>query len=906
LSETLYIIDGHSQIYRAYYAPFRNLTSPTGEPTRATYVFCSMLLKFIKDRQPRYLVMAADGPTEQLLRRDHHPAYKATRKATPDDLPVQIARIMQIVAEMGIPIITAPRHEADDVIATLVEQYASSEMNVVLVSRDKDLDQLIGPNVVFYDPMKDQMLDAAGLQAEKGYNPQQAVEVQSLCGDAIDNIPGIEGIGPKTAAKLIQQYGTADNVIAHASELTPKLAERVLRDAANVVLARRLVTLDRHVPLEADLESMRFAGVRGERLGPLFAELGFSRLLEQLDQLGAGSQTKLDVPAVASRQGQTSAADFDYRCIDTPEALAELSRQLAGVRQLGIDTETTDTQPMWCKLVGISLAWEDGRAYYLPVRTPFGARCLELADIQRVLGPVLVDERVQKIGHNLKYDWLVLSCCGLPIRGPIFDTMIAAHVLDSGRDSFSLNVLGAEYLNHRSIPIEELIGRGKNQTTMDKVPVELVTPYACEDADICRRLANVLRPQLIEQGLMRLFEDLEMPLLPVLAEMERRGILVDPDALRRMQVNLAARADDLRARIIKSAGVEFNPDSPRQLADVLFVHLKLPTGKQTKSGYSTDSDVLESLAADHPVPALMLEYRQLTKLLSTYAVALHQCIHPGTCRIHTSFHQTGAETGRLSSSEPNLQNIPVRTEEGRQIRSAFVAEPGSMLLSADYSQVEIRMLAHLCQDPTLLAAFAADHDIHRIVAAEVFGVSLDEVTPDMRARAKTVNFGIIYGQTAFGLAATLRIGRREAGDFIAAYRRRFPKIDDFLQSCVRHARQHGYVQTIFGRRRRIANIDARNPGLRALAERLAINSVVQGSAADLIKQAMLNIDRRITAENRPSRMLLQIHDELLLETPQQAIDAERQMVEEEMSGAIKLSVPLKVEIGVGRNWMEAK
>lgn len=906
MAQTLYIIDGHSQIYRAYYAPFRNLTSPTGEPTRATYVFCAMLLKFLRERQPKYIAMAADGPTEQLLRRNHHPDYKLTRKAAPDDFHPQVARIMQIVGDMGIPILTSTGHEADDVIATLVDRFASPDMNVVLISRDKDLDQLVGPHVVFYDPMKDETLDAAAIEAQKGYRPDQAVEVQTLAGDAIDNIPGVPGVGVKTAAKLIQQYGSAQGVIEHAGELTPSLGKRVLENVANIDLARRLVTLDRHVPLEVGLDSMKFAGIPGDKLRPTFVELGLNRLLEQLDKLGVAGEDRIDTQAIAAEQGQTTAADFDYKLVNTPEALEALGKELSGAARLGVDTETTCVQPMWCQMAGMSLSWKPGQAVYIPVRGPLGAQVLSLDDVRRVIGPILADERVAKVGHNLKYDYIVLRQHGFELRGKLLCTMIAAHVLDSTRDSYSLNVLGAEICGHRSIPIEDLIGRGRNQTTMDKVPLDVVTIYAGEDADVSLRLADCLERELRHEGLLDLLENLEMPLMPVLVEMERHGIRVDPQALKRMQVTLGERAEQLRRRIIQSAGCDFNPDSPKQLADVLFEVLKLQPLRKTKSGYSTDSDVLGQLAADHELPSLVLDYRKLTKLLGTYAVALGQCIHPGTCRIHTSFNQTGTATGRLSSSDPNLQNIPIRTEEGRQVRSAFVADEGCLLLSADYSQVELRVLAHLCQDPKLIAAFAADEDIHRIVAAEVFGVKLDEVTSQMRSRAKTVNFGIIYGQTAFGLAATLRIKQGEARDFIQAYRSRFPQIDQFLQSCVAAARQNGYVETIFGRRRRIHGIDARNPSERALAERLAINSVVQGSAADLIKQAMVNIDRRITRENRPSRMLLQIHDELLFEVPAEAIPSEQEMVVHEMSNAIKLSVPLKVEVGVGANWMDAK
>ncbi|MDY6913082.1 MAG: DNA polymerase I, partial [Planctomycetota bacterium] len=850
--------------------------------------------------------MAVDGPVEKLKRRQEYADYKVTRKPMPDDLPPQVDRICRIVEAMGIPILRAEGFEADDILATAVEKFASPKTNLVLISRDKDLDQLVGPHTVLYDPMKDETLDAAVIERTKGYPPEKAVEVQTLAGDATDNIPGVPGVGPKTAARLIGKYGSVEAVLAHADELTPKLRQNLLANAENIDLARRLVTLHRRVPLNLELKEMQFAGVRGKAVRPIFAELGLNRLLQQLDQMGLGGSDRLDIEALAADSGETTAADFEYRCVDTPESLAKLAEQLRGVRRLAVDTETTATRPMWAELVGISLSWEPGRAVYLPVKSPLGAKTLELELVRKYLAPVLADENVQKAGQNLKYDWIVLANAGLDLAGETFDTMIAAHVLDSSRPTFKLDALAMEFLNHRCIPIEQIIGRGRDQITMDAVPMETVTQYAAEDADVTLRLAIELEKRLAAEGLAELFGNLEMPLMPVLAKMERRGVIVDRKVLKRMETELSKQADVLRDQIIAAAGRPFNPDSPKQLAEILFGELNLPVLKRTKTGPSTDMSVLTELAVNHELPAMVLDYRKLTKLLSTYLTALGACIHPETGRVHTSFHQAGTVTGRLSSSDPNLQNIPIRSDEGRQIRSAFVAGPGNLLLSADYSQVELRILAHFCEDETLVAAFLADQDIHRIVAAEVFGISPGDVKPRQRARAKTVNFGIIYGQTAHGLSRTLRIPRKAAAKFIHAYRNRFPKIDAFLKQCIRQAKENGYVETIFGRRRRISEIDSRNPQQRALAERLAINSVVQGSAADLIKQAMVNIDSRIRREHRPSRMLLQIHDELLFEAPTDAADAEREMIASEMTGAIDLRVPLKVDVGIGANWMDAK
>jgi len=903
VGKQLYLIDGHSQIYRAYYAPFRDLTSPSGEPTRATHVFSSMLLRLIADQKPDYLAMAMDGPVEKLQRRQLYAEYKVTRKPMPDDLLPQVERIRQIVEAMGIPLLEAEGYEADDILATAVEKLASKAVEIVLVSRDKDLDQLLKPGVVMYDPMKDERLDAERLEEVKGYRADQAVDVQALTGDNSDNVPGVPGIGPKTAAALVGQYGSVEDVLAHAEEMTPKLKENLLARAEQVALAKELVTLRRDVPVKLELDRLAFSGIRGGKVRPIFAELGMNRLLDQLDSLGVGGAEKEPQRPNGSVavEGQE-----EYRRVDTVEALDALADELTGRERIGVDTETTSTRPMWAEMVGMSLAWAPGRAAYLPVKAPLGAKTLPVERLAKKLGPILSDPTVEKVGHNLKYDLIILGRAGIPLSGPMFDTIIAAHVLDATRPTYKLDALSAELLNHQCIPIQDVIGRGRGQITMDAADVDTVTVYAAEDADIALRLRDVLLPQLEQENLLSLFRDLEMPLMPVLAQMEQRGIRLDVERLREMEQELSKQADALRGRIVGAAGREFNVDSPKQLAEVLFTDLALPVIKRKKTGPSTDADVLEQLAAWHELPGLVLDYRQLTKLLSTYLDALAGCVHPATGRVHTSFQQTGTSTGRLSSNDPNLQNIPVRTKLGRRIRSAFVAESGSVLLSADYSQVELRVLAHLCQDETLLAAFADDQDIHRIVAAEVFGVKPDEVSPEQRARAKTVNFGIIYGQTAFGLSKTLRISRTEADTFIKQYRRRFPAIEEFLSACIRQAKEHGYVETILGRRRRIGHIEARNPTQRAQAERLAINSVVQGSAADIIKRAMVNIAGRVERDSRPTRILLQIHDELLFEIPRAAVEAEREMIVEEMSSPVTLTVPLRVDVGVGDNWMEAK
>jgi len=890
------------------------MTAPNGEPTWAVHVFFSMLLKFVADHQPDYLAMAIDGPRKDLKRTAFYPTYKAHRPPPPDGFIPQEKRIIEIVEKLGIPIIRADGYEADDILATLARRLASADTQVVIVSRDKDLDQLVNDKIVLYDPSKDELWDAETILNRKGYPPSKAVEIQTLTGDSTDNIPGVPGVGPKTAAKLIAKYGSADAVLAAADEQTPKLCENLKNSAAAVELSRRLVTLCDAVPIELSLDDLHAGPLDFSQAGPVFAELGLKTLLARADE--AGEPARPTAPSQAPATPPTAlpepatAADFDYQLIDTPEALDELVSQLTGVTDLAVDTETTDVRAMWCSLVGISLAWQPGRAYYIPVRGPLLGRVLGIELVREKLGPVLADKNVRKIGQIFKYDQIVLENAGFTVADPerVFDTMIAAHLLDSSRRSYKMDSLAADILNHRCIPISQVIGTGRNRTTMDAVPTDVVAKYAAEDADVTLRLARVLEPMLNEAGLDKLFTELEMPLLPVLVEMERAGIRVDPQVLKTMQVSLDKSAQILRSQIINHGQRDFNPDSPKQLAEVLFDQMRLPVLKKTKTGPSTDSSVLSQLVemCDSPLPGLVLEYRRLTKLISTYLVALGESILPSDGRVHTSFHQAGTATGRLSSSDPNLQNIPIRTEQGRAIRSAFIAGPGCLLLGADYSQVELRMLGHLCQDAMLIAAFNDGQDIHRTVAAEIFSVPLAEVTSEQRTRAKGVNFGIIYGQSGFGLAQALKISRAEATEFIRRYKQKFPKIDEFLQSCVAQARAHGYVETILGRRRQIPDIDSTNKQRLAQAERLAINSVVQGSAADLIKQAMVNIARRISAEDRPAKMLLQIHDELVFEIPAEEIDAQREMIVAEMTGAMSLTVPLKVDVGVGKNWLEAK
>jgi DNA polymerase-1 len=945
MPQTCYLIDGHSQIYRAYYAPFGNLSSPAGEPTRATHVFFQLLLNMIRDRKPDYVVMVLDGDESKLERKKIYPEYKAHREPPPEDLPVQERRIISILNAIGMPIIQRDGCEADDVIATLARRLAHQGLHVFLVSRDKDLDQLLSDHVSLYDPLKNEVVTPQRLFETKGWRPEQAVDAQTLIGDSVDNVPGVPGVGPKTAAKLIQKYGSAAGVVAHADELSPKQRENVLAFAPLMERTRQLVTLNPDIPLELDLAAAAVGRLRWSAARPIFEELGFKRLPEQLPKDGAdagAASAATEPPApggpqVAESDDEGDAApelDFppasaaapvppqfaalaarlrepdrgDWRLVNTPEAFEALVAALAGQREFALDTETTGVDPTRADLVGIALAWEVGRGYYIPVRTMYGD-ALPLERVRERLAPLLADPRTRKVGHNIKYDLIVLRIAGMPVAGPIFDTMIAAFALDPARMSYGMDSLVAGLIGHTMIPITDLIGKGRDQLRMDQVPVAHVAEYAAEDADYTWRMKELFEPQLAPSGVEQLFRETEMPLVRVLTEMEFNGVRIDVDYLKVLSREMAARAEQLQSQVHALVGAAFNLDSPKQLAEVLFDRLGFRVVKHTRTARSTDAETLEALAAEtgHPALKLILEYRELQKLRGTYVDALPAAINPRTGRVHTSYHQTGAITGRLSSSEPNLQNIPIRTELGRQIRRAFVPRaPDELLVVADYSQVELRILAHYSQDEQLLRAFQEDQDIHAFVAAQVHGVPQSEVTREMRGRAKAVNFGIIYGQTAFGLARATGMSRTEAQQFIDDYFRRYPRVQDFIHACIETARRDGAVRTILNRRRPIANLDSRNRSLRAQAERLAVNTVMQGSAADLIKRAMVLLHERIVNEGLPLRMLLQVHDELVCEAPRAEAAELGRLVAGVMSSALALRVPLKVDVACGENWLEAK
>lgn len=953
-ARTLYLIDGMAQLFRAYHAIRTPMTSPvTKEPTNATFGFVAMILKVLDTLHPDYLAVAIDVSSDrETFRSELYPEYKANREAPPEALPPQIERCLALLREIGVPVIGVETYEADDVIATIVDRMRGShpEVRVRLVSKDKDLQQLIEPGrVEMFDVHTDEKIDADKLMEVKGITPAQVVDMLTLMGDTVDNVPGVEGIGPKTAAQLIAQWGTLDELLAHADEIKGKRGERIREAAPRLPLSKDLVTLRRDAPVEFDLDDASVTKIDLRKLVPILQELGFNRHTQEAKRI-AGMTDGEGVASAAPAQRASAASDDGgglfamheardaapplgtYHCVRTTKDLDALVKALKGAPLIAIDTETTGLSPLESYLCGVSISLEEGEAWYIPVRAPEGEKHLDAEAALDALRPVLEDESVPKCGHNVKFDQLVLRRAGVELRGVAFDSMIASFLVDSSRSSHSMNALSLALLGHACIPISDLIGTGKSQKTFDTVALDRATVYAAEDADVTLRLRNALAPQLESIGLAKLNNEVETPLVEVLAELEWNGIRVDPDELDRQADRLNARITELRAEIVDAAPRDFNPDSPKQLSSILFntpdaqePGLGLKPIKKTKTGYSTDVEVLEKLAADpaigSSIPALIVEHRQLTKLVGTYLVALKEAINPDTGRIHASFNQTVAATGRLSSSDPNLQNIPIRTEIGRDIRKAFVAPEGRVLIGADYSQIELRLLAHLSRDPALIEAFRDDQDIHRAVAAQIHGVDLEAVTREQRDGAKMVNFGIVYGITPFGLARRLGVSNDEASGIIDAYKKRFAGITTFLQECVQQAQEKGYVETVLGRRRPIPQIESRNPSERSLGERMAINSVVQGSAADLIKLAMLDLHARLSAHalhwrrargmgEKPEiegvQMLLQIHDELVFEAPREVAERARALIVERMEQAMELDVPLKVEASVSANWFEGK
>jgi DNA polymerase-1 len=883
---SFYIIDGNSYIYRAFYA-IRNLSTSYGLPTNAVFGFVNMLLKVIKEKSPDLLAIAFDpkGPTRRHI---EFKEYKAHRPPMPRDLVPQIPYIHRLVEAFRIPVFMQEGQEADDVIATLARKAEADGLDVTIVTGDKDILQLVGPNIKVYDTLKDKIYEPRDVEERFGVPPDRMVEIMGLMGDASDNIPGVEGIGEKTAQTLIKQYGTIENLLAHAHEITkPKLRQSLTEHADRARLSRELARLHADVPLAIDADALKTREPDNAALLRILRELEFTTLLKY----------------VAQEPGK----EARYHTLLDEARFQDLLRILSSADEFCFDTETTSPDPMQAELVGISFSVQPNEAYYLPLGHVYPGAPKQI-DREHALGalkPYLENPSIKKVGQNIKYDLLVLGHYGIAVSGVSFDTMIASYLLNPGRSSHSLDAIALEFLNYKTITYTDVTGSGKKQIGFQEVDIQTATRYSGEDADISLRLKQVLEPLLREQNLEKLFRELEMPLMEVLADMERMGVKIDADFLRHLSKKLEKETSKITETIYELAGTEFNINSPKQLADVLFGKLRLTPVKKTKTGFSTDVDVLEELAHVHALPAEILRYRTLSKLKSTYVDALPAMINMRTGRLHTTLNQTVTATGRLSSSEPNLQNIPIRSDIGREMRRAFIAEQGASLLSADYSQIELRVLAHMSQDPALIRTFQEEQDIHTRTASEIFGLPPDEITPEMRRKAKAVNFGIIYGISAFGLAQDIGVSNAEAKRYIDSYFARYPKVREFLDRTIQDAKVNGYVTTLFGRRRFIPELSSSTASVRSFGERTAVNTPIQGTAADLIKLAMIHIHQRLQRERFQSKMILQVHDELVFEVADSEIDMMRKLVKEEMEGVLLLSVPIRVDMGVGKNWDEA-
>jgi DNA polymerase-1 len=903
----LVLFDGNAIVHRAYHAfgstkyrQARPLTiSKTGEVVSAVYGFAQMLLKVLNELKPTHFAVAFDkkGPT---FRHKLFDEYKAHRPPTPDELVGQIGRVKDLVNTFHIPLFEVEGYEADDILGTLSRQAGVRGIDTVIITGDADTMQLVSPRVKVLYPkagrtFSDTMLfDPAAVLEKYGVGPEHIPDLKAMVGDPSDNIPGIPGIGDKTAVKLIQEFGGLEEIYRNIDKVEPPRIQKILRD--NEEGARRckeLATIVTDIPLEFELEKYRASRYDRQQVADLFRELEFYSLLSKL-------------PEAAKVEVAAAAPDGEYRTVATAEDLDGLVRTLAAAPSFAFDTETGGLDPMTCPLVGISLAAGPGRAYYVPVghRRLDEVTQLPLEQVAGRLGPVLADPARPKIAHNAKFDMMVLAQHGMPVGGVKFDTQIAAHLL--GEKSLTLKALAFSRLAFEMTPISALIGTGAKQISMAQVDIKSTADYSGADADMTLRLAGVLEKDLAARDLMKLFTEVEMPLVPVLLEMETNGIAVDTSILGEMSASLGEQIEALRKKICAEADCEFNINSPRQLGEVLFEKLHIPTSRRGKSKYSTEASVLEELRQAFPIVADVLEYRQLTKIKSTYIDTLPALVNPRTGRIHTSFNQTRTATGRLSSSDPNMQNIPVRGELGGQVRQAFIAPEGAALLAADYSQIDLRALAHLSGDEGLAAAFRLNEDIHSATAARLFGVAPNAVTADMRRFAKTVNFGVIYGMSDYGLEQASELSRQEASQFIKAYFEKYPGVRKYLDGTKEQARREGYVQTLLGRRRYIPDINSANRQIREAAERMAINMPVQGTSADIIKVAMIELHDQMKKTGLRSRMLLQVHDELVFEVPGEEMDVMRRLACDIMESAVKLSVPVKVDTKSGPNWGEMK
>ena len=904
----LVLIDGSSYLYRAFHA-LPPLTGPQGEPTGAVLGVLNMLLKSLREHDGAQFVVVFDAPG-RTFRDDLFTAYKAHRPPMPDDLRVQIEPLLEAVQALGLPLLRISGVEADDVIGTLARRAADGDRRVLISTGDKDMAQLVGPYITLVNTMSDSTYDRDGVKAKFDVWPEQIIDYLALAGDSSDGIPGIDKVGPKTAAKWLNQYGSIDALIANADQVPGKIGENLRAGLDTLALSRQLATIRCDLDLPPEAADLARRPTDETALRTLYTRFGFKNLLRGLGVPDNPSATPDGSALVADPA--LLAAPRGYEVVLDEAALGRWLETLAQSTLFAFDTETTSLDYLQARIVGVSFCVEPGLAAYVPLGHDYvGApEQLDRDAVLARLKPLLEAERPAKVGHHLKYDAHVLANHGIALGGMAYDTMLESYVWNSVATRHDMDSAAERYLGLKTITYEEVAGKGAKQIPFSQVSIETASTYAAEDADVTLRLHRTLWPAIEREPLLRrLYEDFEQPLVPVLQRMERRGVLIDREMLRRQGVELAKRAEELKAAAQAEAGTEFNVDSPKQLQQILYEKMNLPVLRKTPTGQpSTAEDVLEQLAESFTLPKLILDYRSIAKLRSTYADKLPTQVNPDTGRVHTSYHQAVAQTGRLSSTDPNLQNIPIRTPEGRRIRQAFIAPPGHVLLAADYSQIELRIMAHLSGDASLIAAFEADRDVHQATAAEVFGVPLSEVSTDQRRSAKAINFGLIYGMSAFGLARQLGIGRNEAQQYVDLYFERYPGVKAYMDRTREGARETGYVETVFGRRLYLPEIRSRNRALQQYAERSAINAPMQGTAADLIKLAMIAVDRWCEEEGQDdARLIMQVHDELVLEARQGAADRVAAAVRERMvaAGQGALRVPLKVDVGRGMNWDEA-
>jgi DNA polymerase-1 len=902
-SGPLLLVDGSSYLYRAFHVPnLQRLTNSRGEPTGAVYGVTNMLRSLIKEYQPALMAVVFDA-RGKTFRHDLYSEYKANRPSMPEELSAQVEPLHQLVRAMGLPLLQVPNVEADDVIGTLASAAACQGLDTVISTGDKDMAQLVGNHVTLVNTMSRSTLDSAGVEEKFGVTPAQIIDYLALTGDSSDNIPGVPKVGPKTAARWLATHGTLDNLVAHAGDIKGKVGESLREHLDMLPLGRDLTAIRCDLQLDIAPQDLKVQPPDIAQLRELYTELEFTSLLDELGaDTAAGTHQRNDA--------DRPVAGTAYETLLSQEQLDSWLIRLQQAGEFAFDTETTSLDYMVARIVGVSFAVTPGEAAYLPLAHDYqGApQQLNREAVLEQLRPLLESKEFNKIGHHIKYDRNVLANHGINLDGIRYDSMLESYVLGSTATRHDMDSVALKYLGHTNIKYSDVAGKGAKQLSFNEVPLETAAPYAAEDADITLQLHATMWPQLTAiPALERIYTEIEIPLLTVLSDMEQTGVVIDSDMLAQQSRELAQRIVDIEQEAHRAAGQPFNLGSPKQIQQLLFDKLQLPVlAKTPKGSPSTAESVLQELALDYPLPRLILEHRSLSKLKSTYTDKLPQQVCADTGRVHTSYHQAVAATGRLSSSDPNLQNIPVRTEEGRRIRQAFVAPAGKVLLAADYSQIELRIMAHLSADKGLLQAFSEGQDVHRATAAEVFGVSAETVSSDQRRSAKAINFGLIYGMSAFGLAKQLGIARGAAQEYIDVYFARYPGVHDYMEATREQAREQGYVETVFGRRLYLPDIKARNGQLRAAAERTAINAPMQGTAADIIKRAMIDMHRWLASHHALDiTMIMQVHDELVFEVPETSVEAARIHISEHMCGAASLRVPLQVDIGVGRNWDEA-